>query len=431
MSNQYGYPSGPSGTGPPAQQPQRQAYPTAYRPGGFAPSPADWGTMNAAVAPPPNTTGPIEQVWAPGQRRSNRHLFNVIGYALGAVTLVIALIIIMYQTGVGKTTAAFFLALIPLTIVLLGVRWLDRWEPEPKGMLVLALLWGAGVSVLSALLINTAIIQWIYEQTLDPQGANTLGAVVVAPVVEELVKGIGVLLIFLFRRQHFDGPVDGVVYAATVAAGFAFTENILYFSQNADAVWTVFVLRGIFSPFAHALFTSCVGIALGMAARSSRASVVVFAFPVGLVGAMGLHALWNGSASLGNNFVLLYLVIQVPLFIATVVLLAWLRRQEADVIRARLSEYAQAGWFAPHEVEMLSSLRMRGQARSWADGYGERAKEAMRSFQRDATSLAYLRQRVLTGRADLRASQSEHELLNMVQRDRHVFTTNARGVGPA
>lgn len=409
----------------PAAPRQRGGYPPAYRPQAFAPEPAVRGTLNAAYAPPPNTTGPIEQVWGPGQRTSNRLLFNVIIYVVGGIALLLALGYIALATGLSSTSIAFVLALVPLTIVLLGVRWLDRWEPEPKTMLLVALLWGAGVAVLSALVLNTAIQQWIYESTGDPQGTTTTTAVVVAPIVEELVKGLGVLVIYLFRRQQFDGPVDGVVYAATVAAGFAFTENILYFSQYVDFVGEVFVMRGIFSPFAHALFTSCTGIAVGLAARSSRTSVIVLAFPVGLVGAMGLHALWNGSALIGTNFLLIYAVIQVPLFLAMVVLLIWLRRQESNVIRSRLAEYSQAGWFAPHEVEMLASLRLRSQAKAWASGYGERAKAAMVSFQRNATLLAFRRQQVLSHR--LRQNTSEHELLSAVQRDRHTFAQAVLG----
>ncbi|GAB2981638.1 MAG TPA: PrsW family intramembrane metalloprotease [Actinotalea caeni] len=426
-SGPYQQPPAPGPTQPPGGPQQQLTYPPAYRPGGFAPSPADWGSMNAATAPPPNTTGPIEQVWAGGQRVSNRPILNLVAIAVGALAMIVVLVIVMQQTGVGPTTAGFVLALVPLTIVLAGVLWLDRWEPEPKILLLVALLWGAGVSTLSSLFVNTGITQWIYDSTGDARGANMLGAVVVAPVVEEVFKGLGVLLLFLARRQHFDGPVDGVVYAATVAAGFAFTENILYFARSADLVWVVFVMRGLFSPFAHLIFTACIGIAIGMAARSRKSTAVFLAFPVGLVGAMGLHALWNGSASLGNQFLFMYVVVQVPLFISVIVLMVWLRRQEAEVIRARLGEYAQAGWFAPHEVQMLSSMRLRSQARTWAAGYGERAKAAMRKYQRDATSLAYLRQRQLTGRAELRASQSEHELLNEIQKDRHTFTVSAQG----
>src|SRR5699024_9821843 len=144
--------------------------------------------------------------------------------------------------------------------------------------------------------------------------------------------------------------------------------------------------------FAHALFTSCIGIAVGLAARSSRTGVIVIAFPAGLVGAMRLHALWNGSALIGNNFLLVYAVIQVPRFPAMAALLLWLRREAWTVIGSRLTASSQAGWFAPHEVEMLASLRLRGQATLWASGHGERAKAARVSFQRNATVLASRRQ---------------------------------------
>ena len=410
----------PGGRSPTAQH---TGYPPAYRPQLGAPAPSGWGT--AGYAPPANTTGPIEQLWTPGQRTSNRLVFNVVIYVVGGIALLLALGYIALGTGLSSTSVAFVLALVPLTIVLLGVRWLDRWEPEPKTILLVALLWGAGVAVLSALVLNSAFQLWIFSRTGDQHGTMQTTAIVVAPIVEELVKGLGVLVIYLFRRQQFDGPVDGVVYAATVAAGFAFTENILYFSQNADFVAEVFVMRGIFSPFAHALFTSCIGIAVGLAARSARGGVIVLAFPAGLVGAMGLHALWNGSALIGNNFLLLYALIQVPLFLAMVALLIWLRRQESKVIRARLTEYAQAGWFAPHEVDMLASMRLRSQAKLWASGYGERAKATMVSFQRNATMLAFRRQQVLSRR--LRQTVSEEELLHAVQRDRHAFAGTTLG----
>src|SRR5699024_928011 len=96
------------------------------------------------------------------------------------------------------------------------------------------------------------------------------------------------------------------------------------------------------------------------------------------------------------------------------------------VVRARLTEYAQVGWFAPHEVDMLSSLRTRSQARQWAGGFGVGAKQAMRNFQRDATELAYQRQHVLTGRGKKRAGRSESELLEQLQQDRHTFVTSSR-----
>ena len=106
------------------------AYPPAYRPQTFAPEPAVRGTLNAAYAPPPNTSGPIEQVWSPGQRTSNRLVFNVVIYVIGGIALLVALGYIAVATGLSSTSVAFVHARVPLTHVLNGVRWLARWEPE-------------------------------------------------------------------------------------------------------------------------------------------------------------------------------------------------------------------------------------------------------------------------------------------------------------
>ncbi|MFV0426901.1 MAG: PrsW family intramembrane metalloprotease [Beutenbergiaceae bacterium] len=404
------------------------AYPAAHRPMNFATSPAQQGTMYAHSAPLPTATGQIDPVWT--QRKSsssNRHALVVAGIIVGAVAMLVMLIYIMFSTGVAATTAGFLLAFVPLTIVLSGVIWLDRWEPEPRIMLILALLWGAGVSTASSLLVNSAAWLSVATRAGDTVLADQVGAVVVAPIVEESVKGLGVVLLFLIRRHSFDGPVDGVVYAATVAAGFAFTENILYFARSEGLIWAVFVVRGLMSPFAHLIFTACTGIAIGLAARSSNKAAVLIAFPLGLIPAMGLHALWNGSSVFADNFFILYLLVQVPIFIGVILLMVWLRRKESEVVSARLGEYAAAGWFAPQEVQMLASLKLRTQARQWSARFGERAKLAMKSFQRSATSLAFLRQRQLVGRAGLRAASSEAELLEKLQRDRQMFTVSAHG----
>src|SRR5699024_10403309 len=159
-----------------------------------------------------------QALWTGEQRSYNKLLFTVVMCVVGGAALLVALGYIALATGVSRTSVAFVLALVPLAIVLLGVRWLDRWEPEPKPILAVALVWGAGVAVLSALIVNTTVQQWLLQRSQDPESTAVTTAVFVAPVVEETVKGAGVVLLYIFRRRHMDGPVDGVVFAATVAA---------------------------------------------------------------------------------------------------------------------------------------------------------------------------------------------------------------------
>lgn len=405
---------------PPSAANQWQ-YPTAAPPGQMPAAPARAALPGGPGAAP----GPGWQ----GHAGSNRLVLGILGAVAGCVGVLVVVGIVLDATGAGNVTIGAIAALVPLAIVVAGVLWLDRWEPEPRWLLGLGLLWGAGVATAVSLTINTHAFAFLYEATGDQGLAEMGSAAVIAPIVEETTKGLGVLLIYLIWRNHFDGPVDGVVYAAVVAGGFAFVENILYFARgNSEGMlMATFIARAILSPFAHVLFTTVTGLAIGFASRARQKRVLVFAFPIGLVLAMGLHAFWNASASIGAVYIGAYIVIQVPLFIAMIGLMFWLRRQESELVSDRLGEYGRAGWFAPHEVSMLSSLRARSQARSWAAGHGPQARSAMVAFQKDATQLAYARDRVRSGRPPSRGARTEAELLDSLTQARIRFTQAAQG----
>lgn len=350
-------------------------------------------------------------------------ILAVIGITiLTAVAVLVGLYLI---TGLGVTafTVAGVLALIPLVIVLLGIRWIDRWEPEPRGALVFAFLWGAGMAVLVALLVDASV-----QNTLNALGgsrevADFLGAVIQAPLVEEGAKGFGILVIFWFARRHFDGPVDGVVYAATIAAGFAFSENILYFGGeivqrggvDGDVIH-IFIVRGLLSPFAHVMFTSMTGLLLGLAAQRTNWFGAIGFYLLGLVPASLLHALWNGSLYFVSDFFSYYAIVQVPLFIGVVLLVVSFHRKEVRLTQARLGEYADAGWFAHDEVPALATGPGRRAAMAWARQRG--VGTAMKRYIRDATRLALARQRLVSGRGALRAQADEQALLARILAER-------------
>ena len=348
--------------------------------------------------------------WAPvPEARRSVQVLEVLGIGLGAAGVLAVVTVIGASAGVAGTTTAGLLAFIPLAVVLLGIRWVDRWEPEPHATLVAAFLWGAGVATAISLIFNTAIALGLEQSGRSPFWQLVVSTAVVAPVVEEVTKGLGVLGILLFRHRTFDGPVDGVVYAATVAAGFAFVENILYFAQYGEALAPVFFARAVMSPFAHVVFTAMIGITLGIASRQRSRLSWTWLFPAGLAGAILLHALWNFS-TLSVRYVNLYFALQVPLFVTLVGLVAWLRTREAAVLRHRLGEYAAAGWLSPAEVHMVASLGERRRARAWAGSRGRRRE--MAAFQRRATELGYARERLATGRVPVTAAHDQARALH-------------------
>jgi RsiW-degrading membrane proteinase PrsW (M82 family) len=296
---------------------------------------------------------------------------------------------------------------------------------------VFGFLWGAIMSVAIALIVDIAAQYTDYVLGISPDFGDVLGTVVQAPVVEEAAKGLGVLLIFLIARKYFDGPVDGIVYAATIAGGFAFTENILYFAQSMAAggivstdIALTFFVRGVMSPFAHAMFTAVTGLFIGWWGRKSIAGGIG-GFFVGLIGAMALHALWNGTSYLGLiGWFLLYVVVQVPLFAGAIVLVVKLRKREAQLTQARLAEYAAAGWISPDEVATLGTGAGRKQAMTWAKSTGHSI--LMRSYIRDATRLAFTRQRIISNRDRVGAQSDEQELLAKLTASRQALMAATR-----
>ena len=261
-------------------------------------------------------------------------------------TLVVLFVLALLSVGAYAvdTPSAFLIALIPLAYTIPAFIWLDRLEPEPRAMRWNAFLWGGGISVLVASVAN--------EYT-DASFGTTAALVISAPVAEEIMKTLGIL--GAAKRNQIDSPLDGVVYAGYVGLGFAMVENIIYFSQAIadDDLGLVFVMRGLFSPFAHPFFTLWVGLAIGAAVQKGRSRR--FAAVRGLFLAMALHASWNASGV--NGYFALLLLGHIVLFVIVVRRLRRMRREEIVLVQGRLKQLAFAHQLSPVELEAYGDLR--------------------------------------------------------------------------
>ena len=294
------------------------------------------------------------------------------------------------ETGGVAFALALCLAVLPVPVYLAIVLWIDRFEPEPLRMIVLTFLWGATIACFFAIVINT-VGEVIVSEQLGTQAGEIYGASFSAPIVEEAAKAAVLFGIFWWKRDEFNGIIDGIVYAALVGLGFAMTENVLYYGRGAaeegitGAVAT-FVVRGVMSPFAHPLFTAMTGIGLGLAVGSRSRSLRVIAPLAGLAAAMILHSVWNTAAGAGYFFGV-YVLIMVPMFLALWGVIALGLRREARLIAEQLR-----GVLPEQEVAALSTLRGRRQARRAAARHGGRkAKRAMSDLQQVAAELAFHR----------------------------------------
>jgi RsiW-degrading membrane proteinase PrsW (M82 family) len=176
-----------------------------------------------------------------------------------------------------------------------GLFWMwyfmrqDKIEPEPLHMIRNCFLYGM------AALFVAAFVEQLFPVPMFVM------AVVVAPVVEELAK-FAVVYLFVYRHDEFDEPMDGVVYAAAVALGFASLENAFYVVQayrtEAESVVTIASLRAFVSVPGHALFAGMWGYCLGIEKFSEKRSAKGLVFG-GLMLGIGLHALFNLLTNLG------------------------------------------------------------------------------------------------------------------------------------
>jgi hypothetical protein len=194
------------------------------------------------------------------------------------------------------------------------------------------------------------------------------------------------------------------VYASLSALGFAMTENILYYGRasggGTEALTFTLVIRGFFAPFSHPLFTSLTGIGLGLARQSNNLGMKIFTPLVGLIMAIVMHSVWNGSLVFGGSpfFILMYVVVMIPAFIIMLVVIGFALRREGQVVREHLVIDLERGFLTPEEYKELGSIRGRmGSSYNAFSRSGVRGWRARRRFNQLASELAFHRNRVARG----------------------------------
>lgn len=248
--------------------------------------------MTIESAARPVAPGPVQGVddggtpssGATGGTRNESHP------AWSALFAVAALVPLARVAQIGEpasTLGAFLLAFVPFVGTLALVALLQFRRTRPRSSRAWALLWG--------LLVATGVSSYVSGLLGGPPDWQTV--VLVAPIVEELAKGAGLVLLARFGRLRT--PVDGIIYALLVGAGFSLLENTFYFSNAIGAelagedgvLQDVFVMRGLVSPLAHPIFVVSFALVLGSRWRRNP-----FALGGSLAFGAVLHGLWNHAA---------------------------------------------------------------------------------------------------------------------------------------
>jgi RsiW-degrading membrane proteinase PrsW (M82 family) len=295
----------------------------------------------------------------------------------------------------------------------LAVYLLDLYEREPVSLVVGAFLWGAVAAPVLAALSNEG---WglVVARLGGPEFAARWSAALTAPVVEEIAKAAGVVLIYLIARREMDDVIDGFVYGAMIGLGFAVVEDVFYFvaifGGSPGGVIAGFYVRVLSSGlYGHVLYTGLSG--MGIAYFVSRADEEPFGrrlfVAVGLFAtAVAAHFLWNSPllnlfpdrVERATDWLLIPLAAAVkglPLLVFAVVLVGLAHRRERMWLEAALRSEAGTPSLSATELGLLLDTGARRRSRrDMRARAGDAAARLLRRLQREQVNLAMVRTRV-------------------------------------
>jgi RsiW-degrading membrane proteinase PrsW (M82 family) len=241
--------------------------------------------------------------------------------------------------------------------------WLDRYEKEPLLLLGGVFLWGAIVAAGSAFIINTTLGIGVSMFTDSDYATDFATGSIIAPLVEETLKGLAVLIVFLIFKREFDSVLDGIIYAGVAALGFAATENTYYIYTYGylESGWSglgfLTFIRVILVGWQHPFYTAFFGIGLAIARMNRNWAAKILAPLLGLAVAMFTHAFHNTMSVFlsGLEGLAIGAIIDWTGWLFMFGILVWATWREQQYLKRFLAAEVQAGTITPAHLRTASS----------------------------------------------------------------------------
>jgi RsiW-degrading membrane proteinase PrsW (M82 family) len=244
------------------------------------------------------------------------------------------------------------------------------------------------IAALRALVSQIVLEGAVHWATGSAETASLAGATLFAPLTEESLKGLAVLLVFFVLRREFDSVLDGIIYGGVVALGFAASENVLYLYGEYDeggpqAMASLFFLRIVLGAWDHPFYTAWIGIGLAVARLSPLGGLRWLAPPLGWGVAVFAHSFHNSLATASSQLPVLGLLMFLAdwtgwLFIGVVIL--WAVAREGRLLALHLAEEVGRGALTSEQYRTAASVRAQLAARLRAAAAG-RLRATRRFYQ--------------------------------------------------
>lgn len=263
---------------------------------------------------------------------------------------------------------SIFFGFVPMFLFAGFINWLDRYEKEPKTLLGAAFVWGVIIAGGGAYIINTMLGMGVYIITGSDSATDFATASIIAPIVEESLKGLAVLVVFFLFRKEFDSILDGIIYAGITALGFAAIENVLYiyeygYQQGGWAgLWQLVFIRVILVGWQHPFYTAFTGIGLAIARMNRNFLIKIIVVIGGFATAVTTHAFHNtfGSWIGGLEGLALGTLIDWGGWFFMLMFIIWMITHERSILKRRLAEEVQSGLISPAQYRTAISFSQSG-----------------------------------------------------------------------
>ena len=136
------------------------------------------------------------------------------------------------MSGGMETFRLLYLALGPGIALAVYIYYSDKWEPEPKALVIRSFLLG-GLACFPSYFFEGAFLEVLGWEGIagtgdySPWWHTAVYAFFGVALAEELCKFL-FLKAFICDNQEFSEPFDGIVYGGMVGCGFATVENLFY-----------------------------------------------------------------------------------------------------------------------------------------------------------------------------------------------------------